>query len=100
MLRPEESAVLGRGMAQRVMERSESYARETGKILKSMALADAGVFAVLGFNQIRGIIYLTPVVGTYSHKPIYASDAYVCESCGAVVVDTAKHTAFHGRVVK
>ncbi len=55
MLRPEESAVLGRGMAQRVMERSESYARETGKILKSMALADAGVFAVLVFNQIRGL---------------------------------------------
>lgn len=55
MLRPEESAVLGREMAQRVMERSESYARETEKIMKTMALADAGVFAVLGYDQVRGL---------------------------------------------
>jgi hypothetical protein len=41
-----------------------------------------------------------PEVGTYSHERIYANDACVCESCGAVVVDPGKHTAFHGRVVK
>ena len=45
----------GRNMAQRVMARTEKSARETRKILKSMALTDAGVFTVLGYDRGRGL---------------------------------------------
>ena len=55
MLRPEESAVLGRAMAQRVQSRLVVRVREVAGILKSMALADAGVFAVLGYDQVRAL---------------------------------------------
>ena len=45
----------GRSMAQRVMLRTETSVRELKKVLKSRALADAGVFAVLGFDRVRGL---------------------------------------------
>ena len=47
--------VLVLAMAQRVMSRTEKHGREMGEILKTMALADAGVFAFLGFDQVRGL---------------------------------------------
>jgi cell division protein FtsB len=37
---------------------------------------------------------------TYTHKRIYDSDADICNLCGSVVVNQAKHTAFHGREVR
>lgn len=41
-----------------------------------------------------------PEVVTYTHKRIYDSDADICNLCGSVVVNQAKHTAFHRRAVR